>query len=137
MNVKNYDANVSEKHKNFPTMYWIPKLHKNQYKARFIANSCACTTKLLSQISTSCLSKIKEHAKFHCEKAYGNSGKNLFWSIKKSGEVLNKLKCKDFHVSTVSSYDFSTLNTSLPHTLIKKKLVSLIEGILGQEQKTC
>ena len=26
----------------FPTMYWLPKLHKKTYKERFIANSSSC-----------------------------------------------------------------------------------------------
>ena len=51
------------------------------------------------------------------------SGKNLFWSIKNSCEVLNKLKSRSFHASSLSTYDFSTLYTTLPHNLIKDKLV--------------
>ena len=27
-----------------PTLYWLPKLHKEPYKARSIANSSSCTT---------------------------------------------------------------------------------------------
>ena len=37
------------------------------------------------------------------------SGKNLFWSIINSGEVLNKLKPRGFRVTSLSTYDFSTL----------------------------
>ena len=55
------------------------------------------------------------------------SGKNLFWSIKNSGEVLNKLKSRGFHATSLSTYDFSTLYTTLPHNLIKEKLINLIE----------
>ena len=33
-------------------MYWIPKLHKNPYKQRYIADSAKCSTKPLSQILT-------------------------------------------------------------------------------------
>ena len=29
--------------------YWLPKLHKKPYKARFIANSSSCTTTELSK----------------------------------------------------------------------------------------
>ena len=35
---------VDEDHSKFPTLYWLPKLHKRPYKSRFIANSSACTT---------------------------------------------------------------------------------------------
>ena len=55
------------------------------------------------------------------------SGKNLFWSIKKSGEVLDKLKARDFNVTRLSTYDFSTLYTTLPHNLIKYRVIDLIE----------
>ena len=52
--------------------------------------------------------------------------KNLFWSIKISGEVLNKLKSRGFRATSLSTYDFSTLYTSLPHNLIKEILINLI-----------
>ena len=48
--------------------------------------------------------------------------KNLFWSIKYSCEFINKLKSRGFHAASLSTYDFSTLYTTLPHNLIKGKL---------------
>ena len=69
----------------------------------------------------------------NCEKIYKRSGKNLFWSIKNACEVLNKLKSRDFRASSLSTYDFSTLNTTLPHNLIKDKLVDLIEITFQRE----
>ena len=44
-----------------------------------------------------------------------------------SGEILNKLKSKGFIASSVSTYDFSTLYTTLPYNLIKENLNELIE----------
>ena len=117
-------------------MYMIPKLHKNPYKARFIANSRNCTTKHISKLLTSCLSKVKEHVQFYCEKAYENSSINLFWCIKNSGDVLTKLHCKNFQASEISSYDFSNLYTTLPHDLIKDKLTILIEKTFKREKKS-
>ena len=100
---------------------------KKPYKARFIANSSSCTTTELSKLLTSCLTTIKNHVIKYCEKVYERSGKNLFWSIKNSCEVLNKLKSRGFRASSLSIYDFSILYTTLPHNLIKDKLVDLIE----------
>ena len=111
-------------------MYWLPKLHKTPYKARFIANSSSCTTTELSKLLTSCLTAVKNHVIRYCEKVYERSGKNLFWSIKNSGEVLNKLKSRGFRATSLSTYDFSTLYTTLPHNLIKGKLINLIEWTL-------
>ena len=111
-------------------MYW---LQKKTYKARFIANSSACTTTELSKLLTSCLTAVKNHVIGYCEKVYERSGKNLFWCIKNSGEVLSKLKSRGFRVTSLSTYDFSTLYTTLPHNLIKEKLINLIEWTFKRE----
>ena len=110
-------------------MYWLPKLHKRPYKAQSIENSSSCTTTELSKLLTSCLTAVKNHVIRYCEKVYERSGKNLFWSIKNSGEVLNKLKSRGFRATSLSTYDFSTLNTTLPHNLIKEKIINLMVGI--------
>ena len=106
---------------------------KKPYKARFIANSSSCTTTELSKLLTSCLTTIKNHVIKYCEKVYERSGKNPFWSIKKSCEVLNKLKSRGFRASSLSTYDLSTLYPTLPHNLIKDKLVDLIERTFQRE----
>ena len=50
-----------------------------------------------------------------------------FCSIKNSCVVLNKVKSQGFCASSLSTYDFSTLYTTLPLKLIQVKLVDLIE----------
>ena len=102
----NFSVCVKERQGRLPTMYWLPKLHKRPYKARFIANSSSCTTTELSKLLTSCLTAVKNHVIRYCEKVYERSGKNLFWSIKNSGEVLNKLKSRGFRATSLSTYDF-------------------------------
>ena len=108
-------------------------LHKRPYKSRFIANSNACTITELSILLTSCLTAIKNSVIKYCTTVYERNGKNLFWSIKNSGEILNKLKSRGFLASGLSTYDFSTLYTSLPHNLIKEKLTELIEQTFIRE----
>ena len=124
---------VDEDHSKLPTLYWLPKLHKRPYKSRFSANSSACTTTELSILLTSCLTAIKNHVIKYCTTVYERNGKNLFWSIKNSGEILNKLKSRGFLASGLSTYDFSTLYTTLPHNLIKEKLTELIEQTFNRE----
>ena len=93
-----------------PTMYWLPKLHKRPYKVRFIANS-SCTTTEISKLLNSCLTAIKAKVIKYCETVYERSGKNMFWPIKKSGEVPSKLKDIGYQATSLSTYDFSTLYT--------------------------
>ena len=52
---------------------------------------------------------------------------------KKSGEILRKLKSKGFLATSLSTYDFSTLYTSLPRYRIKEKLGELIEHTFNIE----
>ena len=98
-----------------------PSFIKDRIKARFIANSVSCTTTELSKLLTSCLTAIKAKVIKYCETVYERPGKNMFWPIKNSGEVLSKLKNVGYQATSLSSYDFSTLYTTLPHNLIKEK----------------
>ena len=118
---------VTEGQDKLPTLYWLPKLHKRPYKTRFIANSSSCTTTELSKLLTLFLTAIKKHVIKYCDKIFERSGRNLFWSIKNSNEVLNKLKSRQFRAFSLSTYDFSTLYTTIPHNLIKEKLNDLTE----------
>ena len=88
----------------------------------------------LSKVLTSCLTAIKNHWIKYCEKTYEREGINYFWSIKNSTEILNKLKTKGFQASTISTYDFSTLYTTLPHNFIRNQLVDLIENTFRREE---
>ena len=70
----------------------------------------------------------------YCGKTYEREGINYYWSIKTPTEILNKLKTKGFQASTISTYDFSTLYTTLPHNLIRNQLVDLIENTFRREE---
>ena len=50
--------------------------------------------------------------------------------FKNYGEILSKLKSRGFCATCLSTYDFSTLSTTLPHNLMKEKLLDLIERAL-------
>ena len=124
---------IKEKQNRLPTLYWLPKLHKRPYKACFIANSSSCTTTVLSKLLTSCLTAVKKHWIRYYDTVYERDGINYFWSIKNSNDVLNKFKSKNFQASKLSTYDFSTLYTMLPHHLIKDKLIDLINRTFIRE----
>ena len=116
--------------------YWLPKLHKRPYKSRFIANSSSCTTTELSKLMTSCFTAVNNHLIKYYDTCYERDGINRFWSIKDFNEILNNLKSKGFKASTstLSTYDFSRLYTTLPHHLIKDKLIDLIEHTFSREK---
>ena len=97
-------------------MYWLPKLHKKPYKAIFIANT---NYELLASLLSNLVSLGTMR---HCLKGQGN----MFWSIKNVArylrlETVRKLKSRGFRVTGLSTNDFSTLYTTLPHNLIEEK----------------
>ena len=119
-----------------PTFYWLPKLHNNPFKSRFISNSSHCSTTILSKHITSALTAVKDHVIKYSKTVSSNSNVNYFWSIKNLSEVIEKLRLRNFQGSQVSSFDFSTLYTSLPHGLIKAKVLSLVNWCFNRESKT-
>ena len=54
-----FGLKAKENQDKVTTLYWLTKIHKKTYKARFIANSSSCTTTELSKLLTSCLSAVK------------------------------------------------------------------------------
>ena len=56
--VAKFGVCLYEDHSTFPTLYWLPKLHK-LHKSRVIANSSSYTTTELSILLTSCPTAIK------------------------------------------------------------------------------
>ena len=54
--------------------------------------------------------------------------------MKNSTEILNELKTKGFQASNISSYDLSTLYTTLQHNLIRNQLIDLIENTFRHEE---
>ena len=47
--------------------------------------------------------------------------------------MIKKLKSRGWRAFSLSTYDFSTLYTTLPHNPIKDKLVDLIERIVQRD----
>ena len=76
----------------------------------------------VSILLTSCLTAIKFYVIKYCTTVYERNGKKNFWAIKNSGEIINKLKSSGFLASCLSTHDFSTLYTTLPHNLFQEKL---------------
>ena len=110
-------------------------LFKNPFKSHFKLNSRHCSTTILLKHITSALTAVKDHVIKYSETSFSNSNVNYFWSIKNSSEVVEKLRLRNFQGSQVSSFDFPTLNTSLPHDLIKAKVLSLVNDVSTESQK--
>ena len=109
---------------------------KRPYESRSISNASHCSPTILSKHITSALTAVKDHVMKYSATDFSNSNVNYFWSIKNSSEVIEKLRLRNSQGSQVSSLDFSTLNTSLPHDLIKVKVLCLVNWCFNRESKS-
>ena len=66
----NLNIRVSEDKLCLPRIFWIPKLHKNPYKSRFIAGASKCTTKQISVVVNKALKDLKEYFSKYCNSIY-------------------------------------------------------------------
>ena len=104
-------------------------MHKNPYKHRFIAGSSKCSTKPLSILLTKLLTHIKQGLQKYCETSYSRSGVSQMWILKNSKELLEHLQSPNFnHITSIKSFDFSTLYTTIPHQKLKSRLATIIRN---------
>ena len=102
---------------------------KAHYKQRFISSSCHCSpTKQLCILLTSTLGTIESLLKKCSNWAFENSGINYFWSVKIGSRYL--INC----MLIIGAFDFSTLYTTLPHSLIQKNSHTSLNGHLKKSE---
>ena len=90
--LSSFNIDTVGKDPDLPLLYWIPKLHKDPYKQRFIAGSSSCSTKPLSKLLTSILTTIKESLQKYCDIVYSHSGINQMWILKNSKQLLDSIQ---------------------------------------------
>ena len=101
-----FNITLHQKENNLPQMYWIPKLHKTPYKARFIAGSRTWTTANLPKLITNSLKLVKSHCNAYCKTILERTGVNSMWIINNSLDVLHPLDEKQRSLKKVSTWDF-------------------------------
>lgn len=129
----NFDIRVEPNNNRLAKIFWNPKLHKNPYKARFIAGAKCCVTKPLNIQVNSCLKILRDYFQKYCEAIYRNSGINTFWSINSSSQFLNSIKGIDIY--NLQVYDFTTLYTNLDLKEVEVMISEVIDLIFSERNK--
>ena len=127
--MKSFGIELSDDDKRLPYLYWTPKLHKSPVKHRFIAGSSKCTTKQLSSLLTKILTVIKTGLEKYCSIKTSHTGVNNMWILKNSTNLLSSLGHLGVHKATsIQTFDFSTLYTSIPHDLLESRMNNIINN---------
>ena len=127
--IKSLGIELSDDDKRLPYLYWTPKLHESPVKRRSIAGSSKCTTKQLSSLLTKILTVIMTGQEKYCSIKTSHTGANNMWILKNSTNLVSSLSHLGVHRATsIQTFDFSTLYTSIPHDLLKSRMNIIINN---------
>ena len=101
-----------------------------------VAGSSKCTTKQLSSLLTKILTVIKTGLEKYCSIKTSYTGVNNMWMLKSSTNLLSSLSHLGVHRATsIQTFDFSTLYTSIPHDLLESRMNSIINNAFKYENR--
>lgn len=135
---REFDIEIKDENRSLPYLYWLPKFHKEIVGSRFITAGTNCTTKTLSvnigRALQRCMVIIRQ------KNEYDNFFKeiNHYFVIDKTQTVSDFLLNDNFYRKkrNVSSYDFQTLYTHIPHHQLKNNVKKLVERAFNTKGKT-
>ena len=127
---------VNEENICLPHISWLPKSHKNPRKALFIIAALKC---LYSHVLNLLLLSLKH---FYTKLKATMISQDIFqistfWTILNYQPVIKGInnRQKQTAVTSVLSFDFSTLHTNTPHDKLFKVLLELVSLFLVSKQK--
>ena len=112
-------------------MYWLPKIHKTLVGVRFIVASYYCSTNPLSDTISKIFLMVFNTVESSHNKSFFYSGCKKFWVLQNSfpiGTKLKKINDKK-KAKSISTFDFSTLYTTILHKLLLKVLSETINFV--------
>lgn len=128
------DAIRQEQYK-LPILYWIPKMHKNPPKARFIAASYDVMTTPLARTINQMLKLVKHELKIRDMNHIHETGVKRCWFVDGFEEVTRWLRALERpgnqQERTLQTYDFATMYTTLDQTNIVDSLRFAINEAFG------
>ena len=133
---KKFGLDVIDKQKGLPRMYWLPKMHKTPIGARYIVASKHCSNKPLAKVVSKVFKMIFNHVESFHKKSFFYSSCKKFWVVQNSFpiiEKLNKINAKK-NAKNISTFDFSTLYTSIPHKLLIRVLNEIVKFVFTSKR---
>ena len=120
--------NNDEEFNCLPCIYWLPKMYKITSGARFIIAGKKCINKQLSKHVPSAFKLCYSQIDTYHKKAYYLSGAKTFWVIQNNSLPLECIKkiSKRKNAKQISTFDFSTLYTKVPHD----KLLDILHKVV-------
>ena len=120
---------LDESSLSLPQIYWMPKMHYTPCRKRFIIASARCSTKPLSKIVSKIFKHIFDQIQNYHAKCTFYKNYNKFWVLQNSFPLLKKIDelNRNKKAREISTFDFSTLYTKLPHNDLIRVLHEMID----------
>ena len=129
-----YNLNTDKK---MPFLYWTAKLHKTPYSHRFITSGRGCTMQPLSIQVGYCLKALLKIIRSNNKYQRKQTNINKCFIVDNRTPVTNFIKsCNQNNtIHSISTFDFKTLYTSIPHDKLKTALATLIRSTFRSRKK--
>jgi hypothetical protein len=123
--------------KQLPFLYATTKMHKNPIKFRFITSGKNTSLTQLSVAVGLCLQRGLRIAKNHSKYSNNFHRRNDFYVIDSNQDVLDFMFENNFMSGrkSITTFDFSTLYTSIPHDQLKVNLSNFVNRIFDIKDK--
>ena len=124
-----YNLQVDEDFQCLPSMYWSPKLHKDPIGSRFIIASKQSSLKPLLKDLTCIFKLFQKQVESFNDKSRIWSGVSGCWIIQNSNPVVDRIEKINNRnkAATISTFDFATLYTKIPHELLIDALNEVVD----------
>ena len=125
---KKFNLEVNSVNECLPQIYWLPKMHKNPAKFRFIIAAPKCAIKPLSKSITAIFKLFYSQIETYNKKSHFYSGIKTFWVVQNNEPVINSIHRLNSRKKgrCMSTFDFSTLYTKIPH----HKLITVLNELV-------
>ena len=132
-----YGIKLLPENRKLPFLYITPKQHKSPVSFRFITSGAACSLQQLSKYVGVCLKSLLHSAKNRS--LYDNKfhPRNDYYVIDNNEPVLDFINANNLikGSKSISTYDFSTLYTSIPHDQLKDNLSKFVIRVFEFKDK--
>ena len=123
------DYSIDDSEMKLPYIYWLPKQHKSPPKSRFVISGKFCTVKSLSKSISKALKIVQKTLGFRNKYDFKFVKSSSFWIIDNANRVHSDIRdINRYHqAKSISTFDFSTLYTMIPHSKLLTQIRSVIE----------
>jgi hypothetical protein len=135
--LKSHGIKIKSENRKLPYLYGTTKMHKDPIKFRFITSGRNSSLQQLSVAVGLCLKASLKVAKNYSNYSNNFHRRNDFYVIDNNSDVLDFMFENNFisGSKSISTFDFSTLFTSIPHYQLKDNLTKFVNRVFDIKDK--